>query len=171
MAEIFRSRDCVVFFKGDSSTVAVDANMIAGGWPGGQGVQWTGSTVDTRIVTYSNGYYGGTLVWGSKEAGDDYASITEQQPYYQYATILFGGNLLATSTYERYTYQSRISGPLVPITYHINDPLYFSLRGYFTNQDELTLSGNLLAPAFFVGFVAQVPKSNNNYWIGVQTSM
>ena len=29
-----RSRDCVVFFKGDTQTVAVDPAMVSGGWPG-----------------------------------------------------------------------------------------------------------------------------------------
>jgi len=172
MSEIFRSRDCIVFFKGDSTTVTVDAAMVAGGWPGGQGVQWVGTIGDDRVVTYSNGLYGGFLVWGSDETGDRFTAITNQQTAYRYATMFFGGCLISTSSYERYTYASRIGGgPLVPLVYQPNDPLYFSLRGLFTNEDELTISGSPLAPAFFVGFVAQIPKALNKFFLGVQTSM
>ncbi len=171
MSEIFRTRDCIVFFKGDSTTVTVSSAMVSGGWAGGQGVQWTGVTQDDRVVTYSGGFYGGFLVWGSAEPGDRFTAMTDQQTTYRYATMFFGGNLISTSTYERYTYASRLSGPLVLITYKPNDILYLSLRGYWTNEDELTLSGSLLAPAFFVGFVAQIPKTLNNNWLGIQTSM
>ena len=40
MPEIFRSRDCVVHLKDDAYTATVDAALVAGGWPGGQGVKW-----------------------------------------------------------------------------------------------------------------------------------
>ena len=76
MAELFRGRDCVVLFAGDRQTVAVDAAMAAGGWPGGQGVMWTDVLPDVRTVTYSNGLYGGFLVWGSDEVGDRHTAIT-----------------------------------------------------------------------------------------------
>jgi hypothetical protein len=173
MTEILRSRDCIVLFKGDSTTVTVSSAMVAGGWAGGQGVQWVGVSQDDRVVTYSSGLYGGFLVWGSDETGDRYTAMTNQQTTYRYATMFFGGSLISTSTYERYTYASRISGPLVPLVYSPNDPLYFSLRGLFTNEDELSQQtpSNPLAPAFFVGFVAQIPKAQNNYWLGIQTSM
>jgi len=174
MTEIIRTRNCNVYFKGDSTTVTISDAMVASGWAGGQGVQWVGAVGDDRVVTYSSGLYGGFLIWGSDEPGDDFAAITRQQPAYRYATMCFGGSLLTTSTYERYTYASRVAGgPQVPLTYNINDPLYFSSRGLFTNEDELSqqVPISLLAPAFFVGFVAQVPKASNNYWLGVQTSM
>jgi hypothetical protein len=171
-SDILRSRDCVVFFKGDAYTVAVDPAMVASGWPGGQGVMWAASAVDDRVVTYSNGLYGGFLVWGSDESGDRYTSMTGQSKAYRYATFISGGALLSTTTYERYTYTSRLGvGPYAPLVYKPNDILYLSLRGYWTVEDELTLSGNPLAPAFFAGFVAQVPKATNNYFLGVQTSM
>ena len=174
MTEIIRTRDCNVYFKGDLTTVVVSDAMVTSGWAGGQGVQWVGSVGDERVVTYSSGLYGGFLIWGSDEAGDDFASITRQQVVYRYATLCFGGSLLSTSTYEKYTYASRIGGgPLVPLIYGINDPLYFSLRGLFTKEDELSqqVPANSLAPAFFVGFVAQIPKSLNAYWLGVQTGL
>lgn len=172
MPEILRSRDCLVLFKGDSYTVAVSPAMVTGGWPGGQGVMWCPSGSDERMVTYSNGLYGGFLVWGSDEAGDDFAAHTRSQLHYRYATILLGGSLISTSTYERYTYASRIGGgPLVPLVYGSNDPLYFSLRGYWTKEDEATLAGLPHAPDFFTGLVAQVPKASNRYFLGIQTSL
>lgn len=171
MPEIFRSRDCIVFAKGDSQPVAVDAAMVTAGWPGGQGVEWTTSGSDERVVTFSRGLYGGFLLWGSNEPGDDYAAMTRSQTTYRYATFCSGGWLISTTSYERYTYASRLAGPLVAITYTANQPLYFSGRGLWTNEDELTLAGDPQAPAFFTGFVAQVPKATNNYYLGIQTSL
>ncbi len=111
-------------------------------------------------------------MWGSDERGDDYTAITRQQLVYQYATMFSGGCLISTSSYERYTYASRIGpGPLVSLVYGSNDVLYLSLRGLWTKEDELTLSGDPLAPAFFTGFVAQLPKVTNRYFLGIQTSM
>lgn len=172
MTEIIRSRDCLVFFKGDAYTASVSQAMVQGGWPGGQGVQWVDSPSDERMVTYSKGLYGGFLVWGSDESGDQFTAITRQQVVYRSATIFLGGSLISTSTYEKYTYASRLAGgPLVPLVYKINDPLYFSLRGWWTKEDELSLSFDLLAPCFFTGFVAQLPKADNRYYLGVQTSL
>src|ERR1700744_678451 len=171
MTEILRSRDVVIFFYGDRQTVTIDQAMVTSGWSGGEVVQWVGASVEDRIVTYSSGLYGGFLVWGSDEVGDRFTAISNQQIAYRYATMFSGGCLISTSTYERYTYASRLAGgPLVPLTYGSNDPLYLSSRGLFTNEDELSQQtpSNPLAPAFFVGFVAQIPKSLNNYWLGVQ---
>lgn len=173
MPDILRSRDCVVFFYGDRQTVTVDQAMVTGGWPGGQGVRWVNASagVDDRIVTYSNGLYGGFLIYGSDETGDQFTSMTRQQPYWRYATMFSGGCLISTSSYEKYTYASRLAGPLVSLVYLPNDILYFSLRGLWTKENELSLSGDPLAPAFFVGFVAQIPKPVNNFFLGVQSSM
>lgn len=172
MSEIFRSRDCIVFFKGDSQPVAVDPAMVAAGWPGAQGVQWATSPADERVVTFSRGLYGGFLLWGSDEPGDGFASMTRSQSTYRYATFCSGGWLISTSSYEKYTYASRTGGgPLVPIVYTANQPLYFSLRGLWTNEDELTLESDPQAPSFFTGFVAQIPKATNNYYLGIQTSL
>lgn len=171
MTEIIRSRDCTVFYKGDSQTVTVSPQMIAGGWPGCQGVQWVHSTTDERMVTYSNGLYGGILIWGSDEVGDQFTAMTRNQPHYRFATMLSGGSLISTSSYEKYTYASRLSGPLVPLVYTRNAFLYLSRRGLWTIEDEMTLVGDPKAPAFFAGFVAQVPKALNKFFLGVQTSM
>ncbi len=172
MPEIIRARDCVVLFKGDNQTVAVSEDMVVRGWPGGQGVQWVSVTSDERVVTYSEGLYGGFLIWGSDEAGDDYTAMTRSQPHYRYATMLSGGCLILTSSYERYTYASRIGvGPLVPLVYEAQDILYFSKRGLWTKEDEMIISGSSFAPAFFTGFVAQTPKASNRLFLGVQTSI
>ena len=174
MPEIIRARDCIVFYKTDAYTVAVSDEMVRGGWSGGQCVQWVDapSGMDDRIVTYARGLYGGYLVWGSSEQGDDYVSMTRSQPTYQYATIFLGGSLIATSTYERYTYESRAAGgPLIPLVYEMNDHLYFSLRGRWTKQDELSIISDINAPAFFTGFVTQKPKANNNYFLSLQTGI
>lgn len=171
MPEIIRARDCVIFYKGDTQTVAVDSTMVAGGWAGGQGVRWVDSSADERVVSYSNGLYGGFLVWGSDEEGDKFTSSTRSQPHYRYATMFSGGCLMSTNSYERYTYASRLSGPLVPLVYAPQDILFLSLRGLWTKEDEPTLAGTPTAPAFFTGFVAQRPKVDNNFFLGIQTSM
>ncbi len=172
MAELFRGRDCVVLFAGDRQTVAVDEAMVTGGWPGGQGVMWTDVLPDVRTVTYSNGLYGGFLVWGSDEVGDRHTAITRNQVAYREATMFSGGCLIMTTSYERYTWASRTGGgPLVPLDYGINDILYLSARGLWTKEDEMSLSGNPAAPAFFTGFVAQLPKPSNQQFMGIQTSM
>ncbi len=171
MTQIFRSRECIAFFKGDSQPVAVAPEMVAGGWVGGQAVQWATSPDDEHVVTYSDGLFGGFLLWGSDEPGDGYASMTRSQLVYRYATFGSGGWLISTSSYEKYTYASRLVPPLVPIVYAANDPLYFSLRGLWTNENELSLSLDPRAPAFFTGFVAQIPKTTNNYYLGIQTSL
>ncbi len=172
MTEIIRARDCVVFYKGDSTTVVVSDALVKGGWQGGQGVQWAGSVNDERIVTYAQGLFGGFLVWGSDEPGDDFTAMTRNQPHYRFATMFFGGCLISTSTYERYTYASRLAGgPYVPLVYKPNDTLYFSLRGLWTNEDELTFSSGVAAPCPSVGYVAQIPKALNRYYLGIQVSM
>jgi hypothetical protein len=171
MPEIFRTRDCVVFFKDDSTTVAVDDTLVQQGWPGGQGVQWVDPASDEFLVTFSQGIFGGFLMWGSDEAGDDHTAITRNQPHYRFATMLWGAALFATSTYERYTWASRQVGPLVALSYAPDQRLYLSLRGLWTSEDELTASGSPLAPAPLAGIVAQIPKALNDYYLGVQTVM
>lgn len=158
--------------KGDSTTVTVSSAMVSGGWAGGQGVQWVGVVGDDRVVTYSQGLFGGFLVWGSDEPGDGYTAMTKQQIVYRYATMFFGNCLISTSSYEQFTYASRIGGgPLVPLVYLPNDVLRLSLRGLWTKEDELTITASPLAPSPLVGYVAQIPKSLNKFFLGIQVSM
>lgn len=173
MPEIFRTRDVVVLFKGDAYAVMIDPALQAGGWAGGQGVQWVNSPRDEFMVTYSDGLYGGFLLWGSDEAADKYTAMTGQQPAYGYAVMCAGGWLISTSTYERYTYASRTGGgPLVTIAYTVGERLLFSLRGLFTNEDEWSASLDPRMPnGYYLGNVVQVPSAANNYYLMVQTSI
>jgi hypothetical protein len=170
--DIIRSRDCIVFGKGDSHVVEIDPVMLAGGWSGGIGVQWVDSLADEMMVSYSIGLYGGFMIWGSDESADQYVSSTQNQVVYRTGVMMAGNSVISTSSYEKYTYLSRIGlGPLVPLVYAPKDPLYFSLRGLWTKEKELNLSGSLLAPNFFTGFVIQPPMPINQFFLGVQTSL
>ena len=163
------SRDCLVWVMGDRYTVTVSDALVASGWPGGVGAMWVPGDNDERTVGLSDGRFGGFLLWGSSETPDQLTGLSDSQQTYRYATFCAGGWLMSTSTYETYTWASRQAGPLVPLTYGINDPLYFSLRGYWTNEQEMVLSG--AGTNLFCGFVAQVPKRSTNYWLGIQTEL
>jgi hypothetical protein len=170
--KIPRDRNCYILKKGDTLPVAITTPMAAQGWLGGQGVMWQDSPSEDFLVTYSDGSFGGFFFWGSNEPSDVYTSITGNQPRYGFGTLAFGSWVIATSTYERYTYLSRQGGPLVPITYAPDDRLRFSLRGYFTSEDEFTLSGDPRAPNLsYVGNVAQPPNLNNGWYLTVHTNM
>lgn len=170
MSEIIRTRDVIVHAMTDAFTVAVDGAMIAGGWAGGQGVRWVDSPKDEFLMTYSDGRYGGFLLWGSDESSDQFISIVGQQVKYGYGVFCAGSWLISTSTYEKYTYASRVAGPLVPITYAAGDRLRFSLRGLWTKEDEWTPSGDPRAPNdFVIANVVQPPRASNNNYLVVHT--
>ena len=170
--DLIRGRDCVIWVRDLMFPVAVDPVMLQGGWPGGQGVRWVDSDTDEFTVTYADGRGNGFLICGSDESAEQYISTTRTQIVYGYAVCAVGDALISTSSYEKYTYASRLGGPpYVELTYTLNEPLYFSLRGLWTNEDELTLSGSLLAPASSVGGVMQVPQPSTQFFLGVQTSL
>ena len=170
--DLIRGRDCVIFSKGPAHNVAIDADLIANGWPGGQGVQWVASEADEPTVTYSAGLFGGFLIWGSEESADLFTAMTGNQPTYGHAVMMTGRAVISTSSFEQYTYASRIGGgPLVPLVYTVPQALYFSLRGLWTYEDELTLSGSALAPAVNVGWTCQTPKPSNQFFLGIQTRL
>jgi hypothetical protein len=175
MPEIVRSRDVVLFKKGDHFNVTVSDPMAQGGWPGGQAVQWAPSSSDQFMVTYSDGLVAGFLLWGSDEPADKFTAISGHQAHYRFAVMLCGGCIFSTSSFERYTYASRISGPLVPIVYNPNDTLYVSLRGLLTKEDEWLESGDIRGskaayPSLgILGMVVQAPSSLTNQFITVQT--
>jgi len=175
MPDFNPTRDVVVLFKGDSYSVAVDSAMQAGGWIGGQGVKWIDSPKDEFLTTYSDGLYGGFMLWGSNESSDQYVATEEQQPKYGYGTFCAGGWLIQTRAFERFTYASRTGGgPLVPITYVLGERLVFSLRGLWTKEDEWTLSGDPRAPnGYYCASVVDVPQPNARgvYYITLQTSI
>ena len=172
MTQFLRDRDCIILKKGDSLPVSITSAMAAGGWPGGQGVQWVDSPKDIFLVNYSDGPFGGFIFYGSTEPSDKFPSTVGQQLVYGYSVLAFGSWVVATSTYERYTYASRQAGPLVPITYQPQDRLRFSLRGYWTKEDEWTLSGDPRAPNnLFCAITVQVPSAETNHYLTLQTIM
>jgi hypothetical protein len=173
MPEQARTRDCVILVKGDAYPVTIDAAMAAGGWRGGQAVQWAASGKDEFVVTYSDGLYAGFLLWGSDESSDQFTAMTRNQPAYRFATVGAGGWIIMTTSFEQYTYASRTGGgPLVPITYSASDRLLFSLRGYWTKEDEWSLSGDPRAPnGYYIGFVCQAPSPTNYQYMTIQVSI
>lgn len=173
MLEIVRSRDLIILFKGDTLTPNLSDDLRSQGWEGGQGVQWDPDHgKDDFRVTFSNGLYAGFLICGSDEESDRYTSITNNQVVYGAGVIGFGGWLISTVSYEKYTYASRVSGPLVLIAYNPSDRLVFSLRGLWTKEDEWTLSGDARAPnTYFIGFVVQPPSSDTSDYMTIQTSI
>jgi hypothetical protein len=170
--DIPRDRDVIIFDKGKSFTVNLSQVMVAGGWRGGQGVQYTTPQNEEPYVTYAAGIGVGFLLWGSNETADEYTASTENQPTYAFATLGAGSWLISTATYETYTYASRTGGgPLIPLVYNASDRLYFSLRGYFSKEDELLISGNSLAPNNIIGYVAQIALPTWDDYLTLQTSI
>jgi len=170
MNEVFRSRDVVVFVKGSAFTPAATPSFLASGWPGGRGTRWVDATIDDFVVEGTDGDRGaGFTLWGSNEDSDQFTAMTNQQVTYGYVVICFGTWLFATRTYEKYTWASRQIPPLVEITYTESEPLYWSLRGYWTNEDEWTLSGDPRAPnTNNVGYCSQAPIDG---FLTVQSSL
>lgn len=170
--EIPRTRDLIVLTTDLSFPVVIDDTMATSGWPGGQAVKWVNSAIDNFVATYSDGTYGGFLLWGSNEAADQYVSYTSNQPTYKFGVCCVGTWIISTVAYERYTLESRLIPPLVPNTYTVGDRLRFSLRGLWTPQDEWAISGDPRAPNdFLVGSIIQAPSSSNNFHLMVQTAI
>jgi len=172
MPEIFRTRDTIIFYKGDTCTVVVSPSMALTGWAGGQGVQWFDPGRDELAVDLSDGVPNGFVLWGSDETSDRYTSLTRNQPTYGYGTVGFGGWLLATRTFEQFTLASRLAPPEVEIVYNPQDILYFSLRGLWTREDEWSISGDPRAPNTYpTGVVVQPPSSNAAGYMTIQVRL
>jgi len=171
MSEIFRTRDVVVFKKGDANAFTVSERMATQGWVGGRCVRWFDNGRDEMSVDFSDGTPNGFMLWGSDEDSDEYTALTRNQPHYRFGVVGFGGWIFSTRTFETYTYASRQSGPLVPITYNVRDLLYFSLNGLWTNEDEWTASGDGRAPSQIIGTVMQAPSALTENFLTVQTRL
>lgn len=170
MTEIVRERDVVVLVKGATTPVVVHPSLAQ--WAGGQGVTWADSSNDEFLVRASDGTYGGFLYEASTLDGNEYTALDGSASKYRYATLCAGSWVISTRTYEKYTYASRQSGPLVPITYHVGDRLRFSLRGLFSSEDEWLLSSDPRGSnQLFVGTVAQIPSASNKMFLTLQTSI
>jgi hypothetical protein len=170
--EFPRTRDCIVTVKGDTIPVVVGESLVSSGWVGGQGVSWASGSKDELTVGPTDGDACGFLWWGSDESSDQFTSMTRNQPYYRFGTLCFGGWQLQVRAYEQYTYASRQAGPLVSLVYSPSDRLRFSLRGYFTKEDEWAITGDPRGTnTFYVGYVSQVPSPMTAGYIGVQVSI
>lgn len=169
MPEIPRNRDCYVLVKDQTITVTVDTSLVSTGWTGGQGVMWAPSTKDELLVKRADGYASGFLLWGSNEISDQFTAITGSQSFYRFGVLGTGSWMITTTAFETHTYASRQVGPLVPLTYNVNDRLRFSLRGLWTKEDEWTLSGDPRAPnTFYFGTVSQTPTADRNNHMTIQ---
>jgi len=172
MPELSRTRDLVILFKGDTTTPTLSESMRQRGWIGGQGVQWEAPARDDFRVTFSDGLYAGFMLFGSDESSDKFTSMTGNQVVYAAGAIGFGGWLITTVAFEKYTYASRQAGPLVEITYNSSDRVLFSLRGLWTKEDEWTLSADSRAPnGYFIGYVIQPPSTLTGGHMTIQTSI
>jgi hypothetical protein len=100
--------------------------------------------------------------------------MDHSQQVYQIATLCAGGWVIITVAFEKYTWASRQMGPLVPLVYAESDRLVFSNRGWWTKEDEWTLSGDPRAPNdYYIGYVVQPPGvgGNDEDYITIQVSI
>jgi len=170
MPDFPRNRDCHALFRGDSFPSLIDNNLVNGGWSGGSGVEWTTPFKDEPVVTRTDGYACGFILFGSSESSDQYTASTHQSLTYRYSEICSGGWLISTLSYEKYTYASRLIPPLVLINYLPTDRLVFSLRGLWTKEDEWTLSGDPRAPnQYYAGGVVQTPTQATSFYLTLQS--
>lgn len=156
----------------------ISAEMAEAGWRGGQGVQYSRTDQDIIQITLSDGYFCGFMLRGSNEPGDGYTGLTDSAVTYRIGTFGAGGWIIMTSTYEKYTWESRQAheldpnAPLEPIVYHASDRLIFSNRGWWTTEDEWSLSGDPRAPNnYYIAFIAQAPSEATKWYMTIQVSI
>jgi hypothetical protein len=144
-----------VYVKGDTLPVRVDSGLLAAGWVGGQGLQWVDSVEGDLKVTQSSGYSIGFALSGSREPSDLYTNIYQNQLAYGFVILCMGTWVMETRSFEVYTYASRQAGPLVLQTYRPGDPLYYSLSGLITAENEWSLTGDPRGPSSPMGIVGR----------------
>ena len=150
---------------------------------GGTFVRWIDDGSGDLTVTKANGVYCGFIAFGSSESGDQLTALTNQNTHYRYAILNFGGNVIYTRTYERFTYQSRHGlTPPTPLVYTANQALYVSENGKMTTEDEsdpavqgipvpVFPDGSPIVVRFvFFGVCAVPPSSATSDFIAVQTN-
>lgn len=179
--EGYASRDLVLFHKGDTATFKIHPSLANRGWSGGQFLRWVDDGSGEPCLGLADGRYCGFAAFGSDEVADRFTTMTRQNEVYQYVGLFFGGNFIATRTYEKYTYASRHSGPLVPLTYESQQFLYVSENGKITPEDEsdpavnpggLFPDGSPIEIRFlFFGLCAVPPTAATNGFIYVQTNV
>lgn len=172
----YTNRDLVLFHKGDTLPMRITDTFARAGWAGGTFVRWVDDGTGQPALDKADGRYCGFFAFGSNETGDQYTAMTGQNPKYKYGILFFGGNFLATITYERYGYLARHSlGPMTPLVYSSQQVLYISENGLITteNESDTTLypahsfpNGDPMVPNSFVFFgVCSLPPSaaSDNY--------
>jgi hypothetical protein len=175
------TRDCSIFHKGDSMPMRINAAMAARGWRGGTFVRWIDDGTGDPCVTIADGRYCGFTPWGSNETADQYTSMTQTFPRNLFITLLFGGNYLATSTFETQTYAARHGGPPAALVYTAQQFLYVSENGLITNQDESDIAVNpghlfpdgtpIVDRFLYFGIVSVPPSALTENRILVQTNV
>lgn len=164
MPEISYTRDVVTFVKGTTIPVNLAPSLLS--WTGGQGVVWVPSILADPTVGVGGCGSMGFLLVGSEEANDLYTAQQQRQTTYKSGVLGVGGWIAAFRSFERYTYASRLGGPLVENVFSPNQQLFWSLRGLLTVEDELTLSGSPSAPnQSVVGVVIDPPKASNSFYL------
>jgi hypothetical protein len=166
--EVARSRDLIIYKKGDAFAVAVSPDLAVSGWSAGQGAQWYDSGRDEITVSLSDGLAEAFFLWGSDETADKFTSMSRNQPTYKFAVVGMGGWIISTSSFERYTYATRGLPNPTPIVYTPSEDLFYSLSGKLTNEDEWSLSGDPRAPNDnVVGVAIQAPSFVTSNYITV----
>lgn len=170
-----------MFHKGDTMPIKISAALAARGWVGGSFVRWVDDGSGEPCVDIANGTYCGFFPFGSNESADQYTAITQSNPKYKIASMFFGGNFLATISYERYTYASRHAGPLVPLVYKVQQFLYVSENGLLTNEDESAPAVNpgglfpdgtpITTPFLYFGICSLPPSAVTNNYLYCQTNV
>ena len=182
----YANRQLVILHKGDTMPVQITSDLAAAGWLGGQFVRWVADPAGSGQPTLdiADGRYCGFFAFGSNEPADQFTSMTGQNTRYRYISLFFGGNMFYTSTYETYGYVARHGGPLVPLTYTPNNPLYVSENGKITSEDESDMvvfggpipnhtfpdGSPILSRFVFFGSCVAAPTAAMNNYLGVQTN-
>lgn len=175
-------RELSIFHKGDSMSMKIDAAMARKGWPGGTFVRWIDDGSGEPCTTIADGRYCGFTPWGSSEPADQYTAITQTNPKYRYITLFFGGNFVATTTFERFTYKSRHGlAPSTPLVYSPQDFLYVSENGFPTIEDESNVLVNpghlfpdgspIIVPFLYFGLCAVPPSALTEDRLYVQSNV
>ena len=180
MASFFQhslTRDCVFLRKGDTLTAKLHSSLTT--WTGGSFVQWIADGTGEPCVRLADGRFCGILPSGSSESADQWNNFTEASLLTGVTTVVFGGNLFATRSYETLGYLARNGlGPQVPLVYTANQKLYVSENGLITNENESDLgtygahnypNGDAVVDMSHDVFgLCAVPPHSNNLSMGTQ---
>lgn len=141
MASFFQhslTRDLVFLRKGDTLTAKIHSSLTS--WTGGTFARWVADGTGEPCVARADGRFCGILPSGSNESADQWNNFTGASLATGVTTVVFGGNLFATLSYERQGYLARNGlGPAVDLVYTANQKLYVSENGLITTENESDL--------------------------------